>query len=161
MDIKTLCLGVLTEADASGYEIHKAFEEGPFAHIHTASFGSIYPALNGLLAAGLVEARDIEQDKRPDKRIYSITDAGKAGFTASLQRQPAADKVRSDILFMLYFAEHLPREHLAGIIDARIAWYQDCLVRMEACGLENDVPAGAALRAAAWGKRSIRRPSTI
>src|SRR3546814_3071348 len=54
MDAKTLCLGVLSRGAASGYEIKKAFEEGPFSHFHQASFGSIYPALNALSADGLV-----------------------------------------------------------------------------------------------------------
>ena len=142
MDVRTLCLGVLSQADASGYEIKKAFEEGPFAHIHTASFGSIYPALNALLAEGLVEAREIEQDKRPDKRIYSITRRGEAAFRQSLLQPPTPDKVRSDILFMFYFAQHLTIEHLAAIIDQRIAWYQDCLQRMESCDQSDTAPVG-------------------
>ncbi len=41
MDAKTLCLGALSRGDASGYEIKKAFEEGPLSHIHEASFGAI------------------------------------------------------------------------------------------------------------------------
>src|SRR5690606_26574731 len=32
MDVKTLCLAVLFREEATGYEIKKAFEEGPFAH---------------------------------------------------------------------------------------------------------------------------------
>ncbi|HMB75913.1 MAG TPA: PadR family transcriptional regulator [Kiloniellaceae bacterium] len=144
MDIKTLCLGVLTRSEASGYEIHKAFEEGPFAHIHTAGFGSIYPALNGLLRSGLVEARDVEQDKRPDKRLYAITDKGRAAFRESLQRRPAPDKVRSDVFFMLYFAQHLPRAHLARILDQRIAWYQESLERLASCAEQETPPPGAA-----------------
>jgi len=142
MDIKTLCLGVLTRSEASGYEIHKAFEEGPFAHIHSAGFGSIYPALNALLSDGLVEARDVEQDKRPDKRLYAITDRGLAAFRDSLLRRPAPDKVRSDTFFMLYFAQHLPRPHLARILDQRIAWYRESLERLESCSQE-EAPPGA------------------
>ncbi|MCZ6511637.1 MAG: PadR family transcriptional regulator, partial [Alphaproteobacteria bacterium] len=49
MDTKTLCLGVLTHGDASGYEIKKALEDGPFGHIQEIGFGSIYPALAKLL----------------------------------------------------------------------------------------------------------------
>src|SRR3546814_8991519 len=37
MDAKTLCLGVLSRGAASGYEIKKAFEEGPFSHFHQRS----------------------------------------------------------------------------------------------------------------------------
>ncbi len=56
MDVKTLCLAVLFQGEATGYEIKKAFEEGPFAHFQRASFGSIYPALSKLLVEELAEA---------------------------------------------------------------------------------------------------------
>ena len=49
MDVQTLCLGSLTLGEASGYEIKKLFEEGPFAYFYHASYGSIYPALGNLL----------------------------------------------------------------------------------------------------------------
>ena len=54
MDVKTLCLGVLSRGAASGYEIKKQCEEGPFAHFYAAGFGSIYPALNSLLNDRLI-----------------------------------------------------------------------------------------------------------
>ena len=39
MNVKTLCLGVLSERDLSGYEIKKSFEES-FRHFFLAGFGS-------------------------------------------------------------------------------------------------------------------------
>ena len=51
MDIRTLCLGILTFGDATGYEIKKRLE-GPMRHYYDASFGSIYPALAGLKRDG-------------------------------------------------------------------------------------------------------------
>lgn len=133
MDAKTLCLGVLSLGEASGYEIKKAFEEGPFSHIHAASFGSIYPALNALVSENLAEAREIEQRKRPDKIVYSITARGRAAFKDALSNSPAADKVRSDFLFGLFFAQELEPDTVASRLDQRIAWYRDSLERMEGC----------------------------
>src|SRR3546814_5846154 len=77
MDVKTLCLGVLSRGEASGYEIKKAFEEGPFSQIPQASFGSLYPALDALSAAGLVAVRSQVQDKRPQKTIYYLALSGR------------------------------------------------------------------------------------
>ena len=54
MDVKTLCLGVLTEGDKTGYEIKRCFEEA-FSHFFGAGFGSIYPALADLSRRGLVK----------------------------------------------------------------------------------------------------------
>ncbi|MFQ5775239.1 MAG: PadR family transcriptional regulator [Kiloniellaceae bacterium] len=133
MDTKTLCLGALNRGAASGYEIKKAFEEGPLRHIHEASFGSIYPALTALSEEGLVVCTEMAQDKRPDKKVYSITDKGRAALFEALMAPPARDKVRSDFLFIMFFAQLLPPARLAELIDQRIAWYRECLGRMESC----------------------------
>jgi hypothetical protein len=50
MNVKTLCLGILSFGEASGYEIKKKVEEGLFSHFIDASYGSIYPALTQMLA---------------------------------------------------------------------------------------------------------------
>jgi DNA-binding PadR family transcriptional regulator len=143
MDVKTLCLGVLSRDEASGYEIKKAFEEGPFSHFHQASFGSIYPALNALSTEGLVVGRSQAQDKRPDKKIYSITPKGQSTFTGALMTPPAPDAVRSDFLFILFFAQFLPPAQVDALIGARIAWYREALDRMENCARDNTLPPGA------------------
>ncbi len=48
MNVRTLCLGILSLGEASGYEIKKDVEDGLFSHFIEASYGSIYPALNQL-----------------------------------------------------------------------------------------------------------------
>ena len=143
MDTKTLCLGVLSRSDASGYEIKKAFEEGPLSHIHEASFGAIYPALNRLDEQGLVGCREMAQDKRPDKKVYAITETGREALLDALLAPPARDKMRSDFLFILFFAPMLDASRLAELIDQRIAWYRGCLERMETCDLSSGHPAEA------------------
>ena len=45
MDVRTICLGILTRGEATGYEIKKLFDEDGYQHFVEASFGSIYPAL--------------------------------------------------------------------------------------------------------------------
>ncbi len=124
MDVRTLCLAVLTKGEATGYEIKKMFEEGPFAHFQSASFGSIYPALSRLLSEGLVEARAQEQDGRPDKKVYSITPAGNAVVDEALTAMPEPDIFRSDFLFLLFFAIRLPEARVIELIDERVAWYR-------------------------------------
>lgn len=144
MDAKTLCLGVLLRGEASGYEIKKAFEEGPFSHFHQTSFGSIYPALNALSAEGLITGRAQAQDKRPDKKLYSITAKGRDALIAALMIEPAPDVMRSDFLFILSFAQYLPPARVDQLIDQRIAWYREALARMEGCACNETIPAGPA-----------------
>ena len=143
MDAKILCLGALSRGDASGYEIKKAFEEGPLGHIHEASFGAIYPALTELERQGLVTGREMAQEKRPDKKVFALTEGGLQTLHLALLSAPARDKTRSDFLFILFLGHLVEASRLAELIDARIAWYQDCLTRMAACDLNAGRPGEA------------------
>ena len=133
MDSKTLCLAVLLKGDASGYEIKKTLESAPLSHFQDTSFGSIYPALNRLTAHGQAVCREEAQDKRPDKKVYSITQDGRRALVEALLQPPGPDRYRSDFLFVLFLAELLPAGHLAQVVDARIALYDERIAHMEAC----------------------------
>ena len=130
MDVKTLCLGVLVLGDASGYEIKKHFEEGPFSHFHAAGFGSIYPALGALLADGLVTCTEMAQEGRPDKKVYSLTEAGRRAFRRELHKAPSPDSYRSEAIFMMFFGDLLDPDHLGEVYQRHLAVNRakvDCL----------------------------------
>ncbi len=141
MDVKTVCLGVLMFGDASGYEIRKMLEEGPFPHFQEAGFGSIYPALRALSRAGQVTCQEVVQPGRPAKKVYSITPAGRITFARSLLGDTARDRYRSDYLFKLFFAELLDAPTRARLIDEYGALYRDLIGRMK--GDLTGVPEGA------------------
>mgnify|MGYP003759972663 FL=1 len=127
MDSKTLCLGALMLGDASGYEIKKLFEEGPFNYFHQTSFGSIYPALGKLGEAGLVSMREQSQDGRPDKKMYSITESGEVALRRKLGKTPADDRIRSEALVMFFLAEYMQPERLEKVFDGYLKSYHDKL----------------------------------
>ncbi len=133
MDTKTLCLSVLTRGDASGYEIKKAFEDGPFAHIQEIGFGSIYPALAQLLKDGLVTVTQYAQEGRPDKKVYSLTASGRLSLLDALEEPTEPDKVRSDFLFRMMFAHLLSPSALEAMIDERVAVLDSAVERLEGC----------------------------
>ncbi|MEP3245442.1 MAG: PadR family transcriptional regulator [Sneathiella sp.] len=123
MNVRTLCLGILTFGDATGYEIKKAFQER-FSQMYDAGYSSIYPALNQLTKDGFVSCRAEAQSKRPDKKVYSITTEGRLFFIGELQKKPADDKFRSEALTTLMFAHLLPARTTSNIIDTIIASYE-------------------------------------
>ena len=124
MDSRTLCLGVLMLGDATGYEIKKSFEEGPFAHFHHSGFGSIYPALGKLHDEGLVTCQELAQQGRPAKKVYSITSSGIDALKEAVASQPATDKIRSDTLFMFFFADFLGPGHRRAVYDSYLDHYR-------------------------------------
>lgn len=130
VDVKTACLGVLACGDATGYEIRKQFEEGPFSHFFDAGFGSIYPALTRLTEDGLASCTEFPQDKRPDKKVYAITTKGWDVLLDQMMERPERDKVRSAFTFMLFFAEMLPAGWVEKVVDERVAWYRDTIAML-------------------------------
>jgi PadR family transcriptional regulator, regulatory protein AphA len=127
--------------EASGYEIRKLFEGGPFSAIYDVSYGSIYPALTVLLDKEWATCCVAEQDGRPDKKVYSITSDGRAAFLDALASTPAPDKMRSEMLFILSFGDHLPRANVLNLIDRYIADYEGRLGSIHDCGDDTDLPA--------------------
>ena len=119
MDVRTMCLGILSRGDATGYEIKKLFDEG-YQHFVDASFGSIYPALNRLTEEGLVSVRSETQEKRPDRKVYSITDAGRVALLAALMKPPLEDRHRSPFAFAMLFSHLLPQSRVVEMMDTYI-----------------------------------------
>ncbi len=130
MDVRTLCLGVLTLGDASGYEIKKKLEE-EFAHFYDASFGSIYPALNKLQTDGLVNCTYEAQSKRPDKKVYNLTSEGRLTLVKELSENPAPDRIRSEFIVSMLFARLLPAGQVSTIIDERIDKYEKSIEKFQ------------------------------
>ena len=121
MNVKTLCLGILHFGDATGYEIRKMAQEGRFGHFIEASYGSIYPALIGLENSKLVSSRKESNPGRPDRKVYSINEAGRADFNATLQNDPREDIVKSEFLFVMMCADLLPGAHITHLLDQRLS----------------------------------------
>ncbi len=130
MDVRTICLGILTRGDATGYEIKKLFEDDGYQHFVEASFGSIYPALNRLTEEGYVSVRSEAQEKRPDRKVYSITPQGKSQFIASLLKPLPEDRHRSPFVFAMLFADLLPQSRVGGMLDDYIGQIERKLAQL-------------------------------
>lgn len=119
MNVRTLCLAILNFQDATGYEIRKLSMDGKYSHFVDASFGSIYPALNKLENDGFVTFKDTVEAGKPNRKVYSITDAGRLHFLQSLETPPVKDVFRSEFLMIAVCAESLPPEVVQNAINTR------------------------------------------
>tara|TARA_B110000116_G_scaffold269639_1_gene285995 strand:+ start:882 stop:1427 length:546 start_codon:yes stop_codon:yes gene_type:complete len=119
MDVKTVCLGMLTDGPASGYDMKKCFES-TFGHFFPAGYGSIYPALATLARDGLVELEEIPQEGKPDRKVYSITSNGRDALDKALTNPNPTHRVRSEFLAMMCFAHLMSDEQINEVIDNKI-----------------------------------------
>jgi DNA-binding PadR family transcriptional regulator len=145
MNVRTLCLGILSTGEASGYEIKKDIEEGLFSHFIDASFGSIYPALTQLAGEGLVTLRAEEQSGKPDKKVYAITPKGKDALARAISVVPGRDKYKSEFLFQMLLQEYITPEMMRAAIDKQIADLEGDLARIGECRCSEQPLAGARL----------------
>ncbi|MEM7428801.1 MAG: PadR family transcriptional regulator, partial [Pseudomonadota bacterium] len=140
MNIRTLCLGILSFGDATGYEIKKMAEEGLFSHFIEASFGSIYPALTKMTEEGMLTCRSEAQEGRPDKKVYSITEDGETALREALTVFPRKDKFKSEFLFIMLLSEHVDQDHVSAVLKRRADELEEELEMIKACSANVSMP---------------------
>lgn len=120
MNVRTLCLSVLYDGEATGYDIRRMASEGEFAYFVEASFGSIYPALAKLEEDGLVTSRTVPQEGKPARKVYSITEDGRASFAEELSKPLGEDVFRSPFLLLARFVSILPQNLVAQRVEEHL-----------------------------------------
>jgi DNA-binding PadR family transcriptional regulator len=129
-----LCaLGLLAwRGESSGYELLKTTERS-VAFIWAPARSQLYAALKRLAAAGLVSGRHVVQSDRPDKQLFSVTDAGMAALRDWLDHvEPIEPEDRDGVLLKLFFgafgdpeaAQRQLSDYRARVAD-RLATYRD------------------------------------
>lgn len=143
MDVKTVCLGMLTDGAASGYDLKKQFESS-FGHFFAAGYGSIYPALSSLAEHGLVSCEHIPQEGKPDRKVYAITVEGRRFLLKALENPSPCHKVRSEFLATMCFAHLMNPEDIETVLDNRLGEIQKykSLFREIESSCRHDWPAG-------------------
>ena len=129
--LENAVLGLLTLRPMSGYEIKQLFDKS-ISFLWRVHMSQIYPALARLKGAGLVEMDLVPQDRKPTKKVYTITRKGRLALQTWL-REPARDYgVRDLFPLKVFFARNIERETLLGHVHERLeraqatlALYQD------------------------------------
>ncbi len=152
MDIKTVCLGMLTDGEASGYDMKKSFESS-FGHFFPAGYGSIYPALSTLARNGLVEFELVPQDGKPDRKVYTITKKGREVLMEGLADPNPSHKLRSEFLATTWFAHLMSDEQINTVVENKLEEINEFLEMIEQFQGENcpDMSPGAQF-VAGYGK---------
>jgi DNA-binding PadR family transcriptional regulator len=114
MDIRSIILGFLMYGNLTGYDLKKLFSIS-FSFFSGLSYGSIYPALKKMEQEGLITMKVEIQDGTPNRKVYTITEAGRAFFADSLKTPVPFDRPRNPFLMRLFFFSHLTKtERLAA-----------------------------------------------
>lgn len=110
-------LGLLTYQDSTGYDLTKIFEDSLNNFWHAQS-SQIYRELSRMEQKGWVVSRSIVQDKRPNKRLYTITAEGRKALQEWLNDTAFAfDNPHEPLLVRVFFGANAPEATL-GLLRA-------------------------------------------
>ena len=134
-------LGVLAREPLSGYDISLRMK-APVGAFWQAQRSQIYPELARLEEAGLVTHHRVEQLDRPDKKVYSVSEAGRQALRRWVTEPPAVPAQRNELVlkvYSLWLAE--PRQALE-LVRRCEAHHRARLEQLEASADELERQAG-------------------
>lgn len=110
-------LGLLTFDAMSGYDVLKLVEES-IGHFWSPAKSQVYSELRRLAHAGLASEEMIQQEPRPNKRVYAITEEGREALVQWLTEGPfEADHVRSPFTVRLFFGHLVDRSSVIEQVE--------------------------------------------
>ena len=95
---------LLVMGEASGYDLSKEFD-GARATFWVATPQQLYRELDRMESDEVIVARTVEQEKRPNKRVFRLTDAGRAEIGDFTTATPRPTAIRDELMVMVQAAE--------------------------------------------------------
>ncbi|MEU2436011.1 MULTISPECIES: PadR family transcriptional regulator [Streptomyces] len=131
MALRNAVMAALLEGEASGYDLAKAFDAS-VANFWTAAPQQLYRELERMHEEGLIAARVVEQERRPNKRLFSLTEAGMEAVRAYVAEpfgKPTA--IRDELLVKVQCADVGDIDAVKAAITERMEWAEAKLARYE------------------------------
>lgn len=108
--LKYILLGYLNYRPMTGYEMKQVMDQST-VHFWHAKLSQIYVTFKALEAEALVTSTVEVQEERPDRRVYTITEAGRQDFHRWLSQPETELSPRKETLILkLFFSAQLERE---------------------------------------------------
>ncbi|OBI14173.1 MULTISPECIES: PadR family transcriptional regulator [unclassified Mycobacterium] len=130
MSLRDAVLAALLEGESSGYDLAKDFGAS-VANFWMATPQQLYRELDRLAEQGLIQARLVQQERRPNKRLFSLTDAGRDAIREFTGKPPKPLAMRDDLLVKVQAADIGDTPAVREFISERLQWATAKLQRYE------------------------------
>jgi PadR family transcriptional regulator, regulatory protein AphA len=121
MSLAYVILGFLQKQDMTGYDLKTTCFDQCIAHLWPADQGQIYKTLDKLFEQGWINCHVEIQSDRPNRKVYTLTELGKAELVRWLQSPQPLPTVRDTLLVQLFFAAELPDVAIANLLQQQLA----------------------------------------
>jgi DNA-binding PadR family transcriptional regulator len=127
MALRHAVLTSLLDGEASGYQLAKRFDVA-VANFWYAQPQQLYAELTRLEEAGLVAGRRVLQEKRPNKRVYRITKAGRAELERFVATPAKPTTMKDNLLVKVAASDGADLDAAIAAIEERAAQAEAKLV---------------------------------
>jgi DNA-binding PadR family transcriptional regulator len=135
MALEHAILVSLREQPAAGADLTQRFDRS-FGFFWSATHQQIYRVLGRMEADGWVRSRAVAQQGRPDKKVYSVSEAGRRELARWVATVTPMEQFRSDVAVKLRAASYADREAVLDQVHeqraehaARLAHYEQIAAR--------------------------------
>ena len=123
-------LGLLNRKAMTGYDLSKEFQTS-LAEFWHAKHSQIYPELKSLAEDGLITFQTEITGTVLEKKVYSITETGKAEF---LQWEQSKSKIKQlpkdEFKLRLFFSDSLPKQAQIQLLTDQLQQHEQWLQRL-------------------------------
>lgn len=116
MSLPHIILGLLQQQERTGYDLKTECFDGCISHLWTADQAQIYRTLDKLETQGWITCTVEIQYDRPNRKIYRVTEAGKAELAQWLQAHHPLPVLREPLLMQLYLAAQLSNQSIVHLL---------------------------------------------
>lgn len=120
MALRHAVLAALLDGEYSGYQLAKAFDVG-VANFWHALPQQLYLELTKLERDGLVSGREVIQESRPNKRVFTVTPAGMAELTRWAATPSKPSFIRDDLLVKVQAIDAVAASEVVAQLEERVA----------------------------------------
>lgn len=135
MSLAQAILGLLQQEERTGYDLKTSCFDQCIAHLWPADQAQIYRTLDKLVEQGWISCRVEIQHDRPNRKVYSVTERGKAELSQWLQCSQPLSIVRDPLLVQMYFAAQLPNQAIIQLLEQQLVARYKKLAECEAIKL--------------------------
>ncbi|WP_297697403.1 PadR family transcriptional regulator [Mycobacterium sp.] len=121
MSLRDAVLAALLEGESSGYDLAKGFDAS-VANFWPATPQQLYRELDRLAEDGLIRARVVHQERRPNKRMFSLTEAGREAIRQFTAKAPKPSVIRDELLIKVQAADAGDISAVRELIVERLRW---------------------------------------
>ncbi|AVZ71561.1 PadR family transcriptional regulator [Streptomyces lunaelactis] len=130
MSLKYAVLAALLEGESSGYDLAKRFDVS-VANFWSATPQQLYRELERLAGDGLIAARVVQQERRPNKRMFTLTDTGRQDLRDFTAEPPRPTTIRDEFLVKIQAMDEGDPDATRNLLEERLEWARGKLARYE------------------------------